>query len=246
MQIQDLRLFQAMYTLKSLNRAAAQQGYSQSNVSARLKALEDELQTKLFVRGYQGLTATAAGDVFNDYAQKVLAETAQLHEHLNRQRTNTHITISELLFDYLVVEKHQYDLEKYQFTIKKSTALATTTSEDAQLVITYANFKDPQYSVLARGWLQAGYAAQTAKVTGKPLLVNSDTACPFRRATLAGAQPETPVTEVDSWNGIVALVKTGAGVALLPQFLLRQNHLAQVAGTATQKIPYWVFQRNSN
>lgn len=243
MQIQDLSLFQAMYTLKSINRAATQQGYSQSNVSARLQALEAELQVKLFVRGYQGLTATAAGDTFYRYTQKVLAETTRLHQQLDQTQTGTHIAISELLFDYLVVTQHKYDLEKYQFAIKKSTKLANDTTETAQLVITYADFKNPNYRVLERGWLQVAYAAQRKEVTGKPLLINSDPACPFRRVTLAAAKPETPISEVDSWSGIVALVKAGEGVALLPQFLLQQNQLVPLAETATQKIPYWTFQK---
>ncbi|WP_143462980.1 LysR family transcriptional regulator [Levilactobacillus enshiensis] len=244
MQIQDLSLFQTMYTLRSINRTAQQRGYSQSNVSARLQALEDELQVKLFVRSYQGLTPTAAGAAFNAYAQEVLTATRKLHAQLNQQNSVTHIVISELLFDYLVVTQHKYDLAKQQFTIKKSTTLATTTHETAQLVITYANFNDPKYQVRDRGWLQASYAGREATLSGKPLLVNSDRACPFRRASLATAESKTVISEVDSWNGIVALVKAGEGVALLPQFLIQENRLVQLAGTASQRIPYWTFERN--
>lgn len=242
MQIQDLTLFQAMYELRSINQAARQQGYSQSNVSARLQALEDEVQTKLFVRGYQGLTPTAAGVTFHDYATKVLADTVSLHQQLAQQMAPEEIAISELLFDYLVVDRQKYDLASHQFMIKKSTTIVEETTETADLVITYADFQNDQYRVLERGWLQSVYAAQMPTMTTLPLLVNRDQNCPFRRATLAAAG-ERSVKEIDSWSGIVALVKAGAGMALLPQFLVTQNQLSTVTGTQTLKIPYWTFQR---
>ena len=242
MQIQDLTLFQAMYALKSINQAANQQGYSQSNVSARLQALEDELQTTLFVRGYQGLTPTAAGITFHDYATRVLAATAALRRQLAQEKTPREITISELLFDYLVVDQKKYDLASYHFTIKKSTEIVADRSDSAGLVITYAHFQNDNYRLLGRGWLQTAYAAQAAMPQDLPLLVNRDPNCPFRRATLAATNGQ-PVKEIDSWSGIVALVEAGAGVALLPQFLIRQHQLMTVADRPAMKIPYWTFQK---
>ena len=57
----DLRTFEAVARLGSMSRAAAELHTVQSNVTARIRALEHELGTALFERHARGVLATPAG-----------------------------------------------------------------------------------------------------------------------------------------------------------------------------------------
>ncbi len=57
----DLKVFEAVLRLRSMNRAAAELNTVQSNVTSRIRALELELGTALFDRHPRGVSPTAAG-----------------------------------------------------------------------------------------------------------------------------------------------------------------------------------------
>jgi len=77
MDFQQLKIFLTAAKLKSFSRAAEQMYISQPSVSARIKALEEELGAVLFDRSHpRELSLTAEGILFMDYAQKML----NLHE----------------------------------------------------------------------------------------------------------------------------------------------------------------------
>lgn len=61
MDLTDLKTFEAVARLGSMNKAAAELHTVQSNVTARIRALEDELGLPLFQRHARGVTPTAAG-----------------------------------------------------------------------------------------------------------------------------------------------------------------------------------------
>jgi LysR family transcriptional regulator, cell division regulator len=61
MDTADLRVFQCVARCGSMNKAALELNTVQSNVTARIKALEDELGFELFERTHRGVTLTAAG-----------------------------------------------------------------------------------------------------------------------------------------------------------------------------------------
>ncbi len=61
MEISDLKVFEAVSRLGSMNRAATELHTVQSNVTARIRILEDELGVPLFQRHARGVTATPAG-----------------------------------------------------------------------------------------------------------------------------------------------------------------------------------------
>ena len=72
MELSQLRMFKAVYELGSIARAAQQLHCVPSNITARLKSLEQELGVALFVREGRGLRVSPAGEVFIEYATKIL------------------------------------------------------------------------------------------------------------------------------------------------------------------------------
>src|SRR3954465_390683 len=71
MDAADLRIFEAVARLGGMNRAAAELNTVQSNVTARVRMLEDELGLALFHRHSRGVTLTAAGRRLIPYAVRV-------------------------------------------------------------------------------------------------------------------------------------------------------------------------------
>lgn len=80
MDASDLRIFEAVARLGGMNRAAAELNTVQSNVTARVRALEAELQVSLFRRTSRGAVLTAAGQRLLPYAGRV----AQLLDEARR------------------------------------------------------------------------------------------------------------------------------------------------------------------
>src|SRR3954469_6721647 len=67
----DLRVFEAVARLGGMNRAAAEIHTVQSNVTARIRLLEDELGTALFQRNSRGVVLTPAGRRLLPYATRI-------------------------------------------------------------------------------------------------------------------------------------------------------------------------------
>lgn len=71
MDAADLRVFEAVARLGGMNRAAAELNTVQSNVTTRIRRLEDELGTPLFDRHSRGVTPTPAGLRLLPHAERI-------------------------------------------------------------------------------------------------------------------------------------------------------------------------------
>lgn len=70
MDIGDLQVFEAVARFGGMNRAAAKLNTVQSNVTARIKALEADLGCALFARHSRGVSLTPAGQRLLPYADR--------------------------------------------------------------------------------------------------------------------------------------------------------------------------------
>ena len=80
MDLAALRVFRAVAEQGSVTRAAAQLNTVQSNVTTRIRQLEEQLDTALFDRINRKLIITAAGRLLLDYAQRLLALAEEARE----------------------------------------------------------------------------------------------------------------------------------------------------------------------
>jgi LysR family transcriptional regulator, cell division regulator len=71
MDADDLRFFEAVARFGGMNRAATALNTVQSNVTSRIRALEAELGTTLFLRHARGVSTTPAGQRLLPYATRV-------------------------------------------------------------------------------------------------------------------------------------------------------------------------------
>ena len=73
MELSDLRIFTAVVQEGGITRAAERLNRLQSNVTTRIRQLEERLETRLFDRQGKRLILTPAGRTLLDYADRLLA-----------------------------------------------------------------------------------------------------------------------------------------------------------------------------
>ena len=86
LDLKDLRCFVAVYDLQGFARAAAELNTVQSNVSARIHRLEEDIGSPLFVRLHRGIRPTAKGEIMYRYATRVLADVTELEAAVRELR----------------------------------------------------------------------------------------------------------------------------------------------------------------
>lgn len=71
MDLQALRFFQTVAKAGSISKAAREINYAQSNLTARIRQLENELETELFYRHNRGVALTDKGKILLSYTEKI-------------------------------------------------------------------------------------------------------------------------------------------------------------------------------
>lgn len=97
MDIADLKVFETVARLGGMNRAAAELNTVQSNVTARIRLMEDELGVPLFERHARGVTLTGAGQRLLPYATRM----RRLMEEARRAFSDTGVPKGALLIGSL-------------------------------------------------------------------------------------------------------------------------------------------------
>lgn len=83
MRLTNLNTFLTVARLGSFHAAAAQLHASQPAISARIAALEDELNVQLFIRDKRGTHLTSRGTQLVPYAEKLLAISREMRDQLD-------------------------------------------------------------------------------------------------------------------------------------------------------------------
>ena len=84
MELYQLKTFVVVAEEKHLTRASEQLHTSQPSVSAHIKALEEELETQLFLRTPKGMTLTEAGKRLHAKARLVLSSAEELRREARK------------------------------------------------------------------------------------------------------------------------------------------------------------------
>lgn len=84
MDIKDLKSFQAVYELKSINRAAKKLYITPQGLGSNIKALEKELDTILFERDKQGAKPTSSADLLYKKANAFIKQFEEIQNELHQ------------------------------------------------------------------------------------------------------------------------------------------------------------------
>jgi DNA-binding transcriptional LysR family regulator len=83
LDLNELKIFRTVAHRGSISRAAEELHYVQSNVTARIRQLEERLGTPLFHRKSKGVALTASGHRLLDYAERIIRLVNEAEEALS-------------------------------------------------------------------------------------------------------------------------------------------------------------------
>lgn len=251
MESRQLKTFLVVAELLSFNQAAEALNLAQSTVSARIKGLEEELGVALFTRLGKKVALTDAGRMMVRHAKKMTefeAETLAEVAGWNEPASSITIRIPQSLGTYLlphVLKRFQKDYPRVSLDISTCTfsrlkqELRSGLTDVAFLLYDAINLSDLKSELLgftnlvclcsARSDLKNRDCVALKELEGETLLLPKND-CRYATAfsRLIGEQNITPATtlEINSIETIKACVEQDVGIALLPEFAVKEE-LAQ-------------------
>ncbi|MCO7568453.1 LysR family transcriptional regulator [Pseudomonas chlororaphis] len=241
MELSQLKMLNAVARTGSIARAAEQLHCVPSNITNRLKQLENELGTPLFNRVGRGLKISAAGEVFLSYSERILALVDEAKRAVDDQAEPSGVlrlgAIESCAGGRLPPLLAQYHRRYPQVSVELVTGtwsqLFTELQHqriDGALVAIDTLPPKLQQTVLYHEPLVLISSAGSAPIhsasdlQGQHLFMWPQ-GCPYRRALenwLARHGLNLPITGYASWGTIIGCVSVGAGVSLIPQGVLER------------------------
>lgn len=236
MELTDLKVFLRIAEEGNITRAAEQLGYVQSNVTARVKKLENELGVPLLNRHSSGVTLTEKGRTFRDYACTIL----NLSEEAVRAVQETPYPSGSLtigVVDTVHCGHFIKSLSDYQ-TMYPDVTLSLLTGSSSELITQVLNYQlDGAFVTgnippkLVADYIEEDEVKLLTKSKEQPfpdLAVTkwavAPAGCPFRsileRWLLSEGIPMTNMIEVSSLETQLGIVQSGLAATLLPTSVL--------------------------
>ncbi len=262
--LNDLRIFSAVAEEASISKAAEKLNYVQSNVTTRIRQLEDRLGVSLFNRQSRGVSLTSAGRQLQDYAIRILALAAEAERAVQEREapagtlsigsmeTTAAIRLPELLANY-----HQSfpDVELQVVTGTSEELLARVIAYKLDAALVGGAVEHPE--------LESEQVFQEELVLAVPTGTDLDTlrkrtVLVFRRGCSYRARLEQwlrdeglvpfQVMEFGTVEGIIGCVRAGMGIALLPRGVFRNEmglELRSLPTTVAHITTFLVRRRNT-
>jgi len=239
MDLSDLHIFRAVVQAGGITRAAEKLNRVQSNVTTRVRQLEQDLGVDLFIREGKRLHLSPAGRMLLGYADRLiaLAEEARdaMHDttprgvlRLGAMESTAAIRLPAPLNDYhtrypeVTLELrtgNSKELSMAVLTGELDTALVAEPVADApfEKVLVY----DEELAIVAAA---RHPPIRSPRDVGPQTIIAFEAGCPYRARleqwfAQSGEMPER-IIDMTSWHAILGCTAAGMGVALLPKMVL--------------------------
>lgn len=249
MDLAALTIFRAVVRENGVTRAALKLNRVQSNVTTRIRQLEETLGTALFVRDGRRLVLTPAGETLLPYAERLLALAEEARHAVSENRPQGRLrlgTMESTAASRLPRVLAAYHRRWPQVTLELATGVTRALIEsvrtfdvDAAVMArpiepdalgagqfdTVPVFREELTLVTPRGQDPTTLAQEPASLT----LVAFERGCAYRSYAMRwyeqqGIRPAR-VLELASYHAIIACVAAGAGVAVAPRSVLELARL---------------------
>lgn len=258
MDLAALTIFRAVVRENGVTRAAAKLNRVQSNVTTRIKQLEEQLGTDLFIRDGRRLVLTPAGETLLPYAERLLALADEARHAVREDRPSGRLRLGTM--ESVAATRLPGLLARYH-TQWPDVALELETGTTGKLIERVREFEvDAALVAEPLDPAALGELFETAPVFTEELvmltprehrqirevrdialstLVAFEHGCAYRAYIEKwylehGVRPAR-VLELGSYHAIVACVAAGAGVAVAPRSVL--DLLADSSNIAVHALP---------
>ncbi|OGA31284.1 MAG: LysR family transcriptional regulator [Betaproteobacteria bacterium RIFCSPLOWO2_12_FULL_62_13b] len=246
-----LQVFHAVAKQSSFTKAAETLFMTQPAVTFQIKQLEEHFNTRLFDRGHGKISLTPAGEVVLDYAERILALSAELDTRISELTgeiqglllIGASMTIAEFMLPRVLGEfKVAYPAVKARLTVANSETIehgVAAHSLDIGLIEAPSHLSSLSTEECCEDELQvvcspAHPLARLKTVTPKQLLqhayISREPGSGTREVTdsyfrRAGIAPEdvNSVMELGSPDAIKGVVETGLGFAIMSKVIVAKE-----------------------
>lgn len=236
MDIQALKAFKAVMDLGSVTAAADALNTVQPNISARIRKLEEELGTPLFLRANRRVTPTEDAGRLLDYANRILMLERAAHEDLATTATGsirlgcTDSQVASLLPAFIQRYGNRFpdaDIRVDSGVTEYLVEEVAAGRLDAAVVVDVPDSKRLAHKPLFPDHLAFVAPARIKHFDSAlkmPLMVLKQEGCGYRNYALdwyreTGLEPPK-LMEISTLVGIAECVKSGLCAAFLPQSIL--------------------------
>jgi DNA-binding transcriptional LysR family regulator len=239
MDLSDLTIFRAVVQTGGITRAAEKLHRVQSNITTRIRQLEDELGVELFIRNGKKMHLSSAGSILLDYAERLidLAEEARNAVHDSTPRGLLRLgsmesTAAVRLPEPLIELNRRYPEIKLELRTGSPIELsAAILSGELDAALVAEPIADAPFDKLALFEEEMvivgppGHLRITTPNDANPQVVLAfDPTCPYRKRleqwfAQAGEMPER-IVEMSSYHAMLGCAVAGMGIALLPRMVL--------------------------
>ena len=240
MEINDLRIFQVVAKEKSISKAASKLGYAQSNITMRIKFLENNLNTTLFKRSNKGTILTSQGEKLLKYADKILELVDEVNEEFLTSKIDSKIkigatqTISASILPKLfnLFYKKNPETSLVLKTEKQEVLLDMLINGDLDGAFVYeenisSRFREI-FSFKEEFFLVSSVKIDDVNNLDLPIILNSDSNCPYRKIMqkwlIGNNSTSMTIIEFDTLESIINGITNGLGISLLPKSVLPKNN----------------------
>lgn len=249
MDLSALNIFRAVVRENGVTRAAAKLNRVQSNVTTRIRQLEETLGTDLFIRDGRRLVLTPAGETLLPYAERLLALAEEARHAVSENRPQGRLrlgTMESTAASRLPRVLAAYHQRWPQVTLELTTGVTRALIDSvrafevdaavmarpiepdtlpAEQFESVPVFEEELTLVTPRGQHPSTMAQESAGLT----LIAFERGCAYRSYATRwyeqqGIRPAR-VLELGSYHAIVACVAAGAGVAVAPRSVLELARL---------------------
>ena len=271
--IMDLTLLHYFHTVAregSFMAAAEKLGYAQSNLSMRIKQLEEIAGTELLIRGRNGVTLTERGQVLYSYADKLLALSEEAESAVKGEGYSTgRITIAAMesaavtFLPGLLAKFHRkypdISVKVIAGTSDAGVRAVLANNADMTVAVGENSHEDLSFIPLRKEELvlvtdRSDQENDLKRLLARPLLV-FPSGCAYRRVLermlIDYGIAVVHTMEFTSLGAILASVSAGLGVSLFPASAINSF----TAGNSLRMIPlpeeyktadiYLIFRRQS-
>lgn len=241
--LESLAFFKSVVDTGSVTQAAKQMNRVQSNVTTRIRNLEDRLGVQLFLRHGNRLKLSAEGEVLRGYAERILrlsseAESAMLLRapqgtlRLGTLESTAAARLPPVLSRFherypdVLIELVTGSTSRLLDMVQRYEVDAALISEpfNAPELATQEAFDEELVLIAARSAKDVLDPKQLSRCT----VIAFSTGCSYRRIleewfASTGVAPHR-IMEMASYHAIVACIAAGTGIGIMPRSILKAVH----------------------
>lgn len=241
MELSQLLMFKKVADFGSIARAAEQLHCVPSNITTRIKNLEEELNELLFIRKGRGLVLSPSGVIFLEYTNRILTLCDEAKRSINFGSTPTgklsigaiESSATSRLPKLLSTYHQSYPEVKIEFSTDTwknlESKVAKHEIDGAIIAVKSAHPKVNCKKIYEEELVIIGSSTfdnieSAESLIGKNIYMWPD-GCPYRKALenwLSESSLSIPITSIASYGTILGCVSSGAGVSLVPKGIYEQ------------------------